>query len=35
MVDTIIDNKKEVIEVVKIIYKRPEYLNIAFAKTLQ
>ena len=32
MVDTIIDNKKEVIEVVKIIYKRPEYLNTAQRK---
>ena len=29
MADAIIDDKKEVIEVVKIIYKRPEYLNIS------
>ena len=32
MANAIIDDKKEVIEVVKIIYKRPEYLNIALRK---
>jgi len=26
MVDTIIDDKKEVVEIIKIVYKRPEYL---------